>query len=75
MAFRLLVLVALAASKCDALPSKTDLVVPEVIDTRYQSAWFAHRFGAAGNDDASRLLKHDPHRLHFSHDQVRRKQG
>merc|ERR1712028_194625 len=29
MAFRLLVLVALAAYKCDALPSATDLVVPE----------------------------------------------
>ena len=24
--------------------------------TRYQSAWFAHRVDAAGNDDASRLL-------------------
>merc|ERR1711865_117520 len=29
MAFRLLVLVALAAYKCDALPSATDLVVPQ----------------------------------------------
>ena len=32
MALKLLVLVALAAYKCDALPSATDLVVPEVID-------------------------------------------
>ena len=32
MALKLLVLVALAAYKCDALPSATDLVVPQVID-------------------------------------------
>merc|ERR1712028_303070 len=31
--------------------------------------------GPRGNDDASRLLKHDPHRLHLSHDQERRNQG
>ena len=47
------------ATKADAELTKAD-----------QSAWFAHRFGAAGNDDASRLLEHGPYRLHLSHDQV-----
>ena len=32
MALKLLVLVALAAYKCDPLPSATDLVVPKVVD-------------------------------------------
>merc|ERR1712166_1493514 len=31
--------------------------------------------GPRGNDDASRLLNHDPHGLHLSHDQERRNQG
>ena len=30
----------------------------------------ADLIGAAGNDDASRLLEHGPYRLHLSHDQV-----
>merc|ERR1712166_1262147 len=31
--------------------------------------------GPRGNDDASRLLNYDPHRLHLTHDQERRNQG